>query len=122
MTPKVEDSRTISITKEHFDNLVEDVHKSVHNVLYEPFQPILDRVLIRRVEDAPTSKLGVPDKYRQQTNKGEVIAVGELVKSNLKSGDLVLFGEYNAERFVKDGEELWNVREADIRGVERLVR
>jgi len=88
---------------------------------YEPFTPINDRLLIRRVEDAPTSKLGLPEKYRQATNKGEILGVGELVKSNLRVGDRVLFGEYNAERFTKDNEELWIVREADIRGVERLV-
>ncbi len=106
-TPNVEDTRTIP--------------SGVQLNQYEPFTPILDRVLIRRLEDAPSSKLGLPDKYRQQTNKGEILGVGELVKSNLKVGDRCLFGEYSAEKFVKDNEELWLVREADIRGVERLI-
>jgi co-chaperonin GroES (HSP10) len=87
---------------------------------YEPFVPLNDRLLLRRVEDAPTTKLGLPDKFRQQTNKFEVISVGNLVRSGIKPGDLVLAGEYNSERFLKDNEELWIVREADIRGVERL--
>jgi chaperonin GroES len=115
----VEDHRSISITKQHFEELVDGVRKSVENVLYEPFVPLGDRVLIRRVEDKQKSKLGLPDKYRQQTNKGEIVAVGELV-TNLKPGDRVLFGEYNAERFQKDDEELWIVRYQFIRGVERL--
>lgn len=114
-TPKVEDTR--SIVSEPF-RLPTPLQESLKK--YEPFTPILDRVLIRRVEDAPTTKMGVPDKYRQQTNKGEILGLGELVKSKLGIGDLVLFGEYNAERFQKDGEELWLVREANIRGVERL--
>lgn len=127
MTLKVEDTRSIP---EHIDYLKNPTGPSTDAGVprrykapepqYDSFTPILDRVLIRRVEDVQKSKLGVPDKYRQHTNKGEVIGVGELVKSNLKRGDLVLFGEYSAERFEKDGEELWLVREANIRGVERI--
>lgn len=93
---------------------------------YEPFRPILDRVLIRRVEDEQKSKLGLPEKYRQQTNKGLVLEVGDgvyiggaVLPMPVKPGDIVLFGEYNAERFEKDGEELWLVRVQMIRGVER---
>ena len=109
------------------------------------FKPILDRVLVRRVQDEQVSKLGLPDKYRQQTNEGEVLSVGDFVvlgghvvpfiRANtwftrfltwlgfvlptvgVQVGDRVLFGEYNAERFTQDGEELWIVRVQDIRGV-----
>lgn len=122
-TPKVEDTRSSAVANLTYIGNAESVSdfQQYHPNQYDPFTPILDRVLIRRVEEAQTSKLGLPDKFRQQTNKGEILGIGDLVKTNLKPGDRVLFGEYNAERFTKDGEELWLVREADIRGVERLV-
>lgn len=113
---KVEDTRSSRITLAEVSD-------------YEPFKPILDRVLIRRVETATTSKLDMPDKYRQQTNEGEVLEVGDGVYIGgqtlpmpVKIGDLVLFGEYNAERFMKDGVELWLVRVQNIRGVKRLKK
>lgn len=112
MTLKVEDSRSATVYPE-------GVSLVLNPVQYEPFTPLGDRVLLRRVEDEQKTKLGLPEKYRQQTNKGEIIAVGELV-TNLKPGDRVLFGEYTAERFQKDEEELWIVRYMFIRGVERV--
>lgn len=118
MTPKVEDSR--SVPKYTNPDTIDLEALGITPKQYEPFTPILDRVLIRRIEDTQKSKLGVPDKYRQHTNRGVIVGIGDLVKSNLKIGDIVLFGEYSAERFEKDGEELWLVREANIRGVERL--
>lgn len=119
MTLKVEDSRS-------YPNSINGVSQAVElesflSKQYAPFVPLGDRVLLRRVEDEKKSKLDLPDKYRQQSNKGEVVAVGELVLS-LKTGDRVLFGEYSAERFDRDGEELWLVRIQFIRGVERLVK
>jgi len=98
---------------------------------YEPFRPILDRVMVKRIqEDNSETKGGIaiPDKYRQQSNKGEVVAVGDFVTMGaavfhmpIKPGDIVLFGEYNCEPFSKDGEEFLLVRVQDIRGVERLL-
>lgn len=101
---------------------------------YGEFQPILDRVLIKSI--APGTKiegtgLAVPDRYRQHTNKGEVIALGQVVVLGgekikmdefLGIGDNVLYGEYSAERFLKDNDVYWLVRIQDIRGVSRLKR
>ena len=99
---------------------------------YEPFRPILDRVLIRRVEAVATPDgFAIPEKYRQHTNRGVVIAVGDGVvlgtqwrpmKHYLSVGDIVLFGEYTAEKFVQGNEELYIVRLQDVRGVERKKR
>lgn len=95
---------------------------------YEPFRPILDRLLCRRLEDAEVGKIGVPDKFRQQTNKFEVLAVGDgvyiggqFIRMPVEVGDKILAGEYNAEKFVKDGVELHIIRVQDVRGVERLI-
>lgn len=99
---------------------------------YLPFRPLADRVLIRRIEADNTTTDGgllIPERYRQQSNKGEVVDVGQFYTTGglvfqipLAPGDRVLFGEYNAEKFLKDGEELLLVRFADIRGVEPLDR
>ncbi len=96
-----------------------------------PFRPILDRVLLRRVEvEASPDGFTVPEKYRQHSNLGEVLAVGDGVVLGkewkpltdfIKVGDICLYGEYTAEALERDGEQYWIVRIQDIRGVARLV-
>ena len=87
--------------------------------MYKPFVPLNDWIVIRVVEDqVDESGVIVPKKYRQQSNCGIVVSVSTNIKE-LKSGDKVLFGQYNSEKFNKDGEELELVRIQDIRGVER---
>lgn len=92
-----------------------------------PFRPILDRVLLRRVEpEAVEDGFTVPERYRQHSNLGEVLALGDGVVLGkewkpltdfVKVGDVCLYGEYTAEALEKDGETLWIVRIQDIRGV-----
>lgn len=93
-------------------------------------KPILDRVLIRRIEEEKDGKIVIPEQYRQQSNKGEVVAIGDfvimggqkiLLSTIINVGDKVLFGEYNTEKVEADGEQLELVRVQDIRGVERHV-
>ncbi len=127
---------------------------------YEPFKPILDRVLIKRVaEDKNMEMLEdgsmrdkrtgfiIPAKYRQHSNVGVVLAVGDFVvmggvKTSLldiiKPGYRVLFGEYNAEKLkipdeqvqamcdaigveFEASEDLDVVRVQDIRGIYKPV-
>jgi co-chaperonin GroES (HSP10) len=98
---------------------------------YHPPKPILDRILVRRL-DSPRDSDGfiVPEKYRQQTNRGEVIAIGDGVVLGVEYyplahfvnvGDVVHYGEYTAEQDKFD-ETLYIVRIQDVRQVERLVR
>ena len=98
---------------------------------YQPFKTILDRILVRRIETPSTvDGFEVAEKFRQHTNRGEVVAVGDWVVLGgqchkvtefVNIGDIVLYGEYTAERQSKDDETLWIVRLQDVRGVERLV-
>jgi co-chaperonin GroES (HSP10) len=98
---------------------------------YHPAKPILDRILVKRIESPKNSDgFEVPDKYRQQTNQGEVIAVGDCVvlgherwnvSDFVSVGDVVHYGEYTAEQ-LKDDPSLYIVRIQDVRLVERLVR
>lgn len=101
---------------------------------YEEFAPLLDRVLVRRIEaEAVVEGTGfvVPERYRQHTNRGEVVAIGQFVvmgnevielREFVQPGDIVMYGEYSAERFLKDDDVLWLVRVQDLRGVSRLKR
>lgn len=96
-------------------------------VEYEPFQPILDRIVVRRIEsNTDTDGFVVPEKYRQHTNIGEVLAIGTGVVLGMifhdmdtfvEVGDRVLFGEYTAEKYVFEGDEQEIVRIQDVRGV-----
>lgn len=101
-------------------------------------QPILDRIIVRRVDD-PFKKpstiirdtdnaeitIETPEIYRQQSRWGKVIAIGQGVVLGDKFfpltdfvnvGDTIMFGEYNAEPFQTAEEELVLIRVQDIRG------
>jgi co-chaperonin GroES (HSP10) len=87
-------------------------------------------VLDEKVQD-PTTGIFMPPVYRQHSNKGIVVTIGQWVVLGgkqiplgdiIKVGDKILFGEYNCEKFTGvDGVEYELVRVQDIRGVERLV-
>jgi co-chaperonin GroES (HSP10) len=100
---------------------------------YSQFRPILDRLLLKLVhEEQPKDGFDVPEKYRQHTNKGEILAIGDCVILSghkmpmaefVNIGDHVLFGEHTAERFASKelseqfgSDELYIVRIQDIRG------
>jgi co-chaperonin GroES (HSP10) len=129
---------------------------------YTTFKTILDRVLVKRV---PTDKnvevlsdgslrdkrtgFIIPSKYRQHSNVGVVVAIGDFVtvggvkvpmEDIVNVRDRVTYGEYNAEAFTiskekaqelcddlrinysgSDEETFWIVRVQDIRGVERFI-
>jgi co-chaperonin GroES (HSP10) len=98
---------------------------------YSAPKPILDRILVRRLA-APKAEDGfvVPEKFRQQTNRGEVIAIGDCVVLGherwnvgdfVSVGDIVHYGEYTAEQ-MKDDPSLYIVRIQDVRLVEKLNR
>ncbi len=93
-----------------------------------PFRPILDRVLIKRVEpEAAVDGFSVPEKYRQMSNVGVIIGIGHGVvlgrewhslSEFVQVGQKCLYGEYTAERWDSpDGQAFWIVRLQDIRGI-----
>jgi chaperonin GroES len=96
------------------------------------FTPLHDRILIRRVEEAETSRGGIiiPDSAKDKPQEGEVIAVGK-GKSNdegkvfpleLKDGDRILFGKYAGTEIKIDGEDFVIMREEEVLGVLKGVR
>jgi chaperonin GroES len=89
--------------------------------------PLHDRVVIRRIEEAETTRGGIiiPDSAKDKPQEGEIIAVGK-GKSNekgetfplaVKTGDRVLFGKYAGTEIKIDGDDFLIMREEEILGV-----
>jgi len=59
------------------------------------FQPLGNRVLVKRVEEANTTVSGIiiPDNAQEKPSRGEVVAVSKEVEV-LVNGNVVLFGKY----------------------------
>lgn len=94
---------------------------------YAAGSPLLDRVLIKRCADGPDMKLMadgsilntktnlvIAAKYRQHSNVGIVLAVGQFVilggqriamSDVVRVGDRVTYGDYNSEIFPMDVEK-----------------
>ena len=59
------------------------------------FQPLGNRVLVKRVEEANTTISGIiiPDNAQEKPSRGEVVAVSKEVEV-LTNGNVVLFGKF----------------------------
>jgi chaperonin GroES len=89
--------------------------------------PLHDRIVIRRVEEAETSRGGIiiPDSAKDKPQEGEVIAVGrgktndegKVFPLDVKAGDRILFGKYAGTEIKIDGEELLIMREEEVLGI-----
>jgi chaperonin GroES len=91
------------------------------------FTPLHDRILVRRVEEAETTRGGIiiPDSAKDKPQEGEVISVGR-GKSNdegkvfplaVKEGDRILFGKYAGTEIKLDGEDFVIMREEEVLGI-----
>ena len=91
------------------------------------FRPLGDRVLVKRVEEATTTKGGIiiPDTAKEKPQEGEVIAVGkgvrdedgEFVALDVAVGDRILFGKWSGTEVKIEGDDLIIMKESDILGV-----
>jgi len=91
------------------------------------FRPLGDRVLVKRVEEATTTKGGIiiPDTAKEKPQEGEVIAVGKGVRDedgkfvalDVAVGDRILFGKWSGTEVKIEGEDLIIMKESDILGV-----
>ncbi len=91
------------------------------------FTPLHDRVLVRRVEEAETTRGGIiiPDTAKDKPQEGEIIAVGKgkineegkVRPLDVKDGDRVLFGKYSGTEIKIDGEDFIIMREEEILGI-----
>ena len=91
------------------------------------FNPLHDRVLVRRIEGEDKTKGGliIPDTAKEKPAEGVVVSVGpgarkdsgELIAPSVKSGDKILFGKWSGTEIKLDGEDLLIMKESDILGV-----
>lgn len=91
------------------------------------FTPLHDRILIRRVEEAETTRGGIiiPDSAKDKPQEGEVVSVGKgkineegkIRPLDVKEGDRILFGKYAGTEIKIDGEELVIMREEEVLGI-----
>jgi chaperonin GroES len=91
------------------------------------FQPLHDRVLVRRIEADEKTAGGIiiPDTAKEKPSQGEVISVGpggrddsgKLIPIDIKAGDRVLFGKWSGTEVKINGEDLLIMKESDILGV-----
>ena len=89
-------------------------------------EPLYDRVIIKRIEDATGKTAGgiiIPDMAKEKPSEGIVMAVGEgkyqdgvFRQLSVKEGDRVLFGKYSGVEITFENETLLIVREDEIQG------
>jgi chaperonin GroES len=90
-------------------------------------RPLLDRVLIKRVETDEKMKGGIiiPDTAKEKPMEGKVIAVGagrldddgKRVPMEVKAGDRILFGKYAGTEIKINDEEHIILKEDEILGI-----
>ena len=91
------------------------------------FRPLHDRVVVRRIDadHKTTGGIIIPDTAQEKPQEGEIVSVGpgarndrgELVPTELKAGDRVLFGKWSGTEVKIDGEDLLIMKESDVMGV-----
>jgi chaperonin GroES len=91
------------------------------------FTPLHDRILVRRVEEASTTRGGIiiPDTAKDKPQEGEVISTGKgkvnedgkVFPLAVKEGDRILFGKYSGTEIKIDGEDFIIMKEDEVLGV-----
>jgi chaperonin GroES len=91
------------------------------------FTPLHDRILVRRVEEATTTRGGIiiPDSAKDKPQEGEVISVGKgkvnedgkVFPLAVKDGDHILFGKYSGTEIKIDGEDYIIMKEEEVLGI-----
>jgi chaperonin GroES len=82
------------------------------------FQPLGNRVLVKRVEEATTTASGIiiPDSATEKPTVGEVVAVSKEVEV-LVTGNKVLFGKFVGNEVAFEGTKYIVLDVEDIFGI-----
>ena len=91
-------------------------------------QPLEDRIVVRpaEAEETTISGLVIPDTAKEKPQQGEVLAVGpgkradstgELIPTDIKVGDVVLYSKYGGTEVAVDGEDLLVLNGRDVLAV-----
>ncbi len=82
------------------------------------FQPLGNRTLVERLEEATTTASGIiiPDNAKEKPSQGKVIAIGEDVEQ-IAVNDVVVFGKYSGNEITLDGTKYLIIDAEDIYGI-----
>lgn len=81
-------------------------------------QPKNDRILVRMMPDSPSSIIEVAKDRNSRLLKGEVLAVGPKVTSEIFAGECVVFTQACVDLKVIQGErDLLLIRDGDLAGI-----
>jgi chaperonin GroES len=91
-------------------------------------KPLDDRIVVRpnEAETQTASGLVIPDTAKEKPQQGEVLAVGpgkradstgELIPTDIKVGDVVLYSKYGGTEIAVDGEDLLVLNGRDVLAV-----
>jgi chaperonin GroES len=82
------------------------------------FEPLGNRVLVKRVEEATTTMSGIiiPDNAKEKPSRGEVVATSKEVEV-LTNGNQVLFGKYAGNEVSFEGTKYIVLDVEDIFGI-----
>ncbi|MEZ5233301.1 MAG: co-chaperone GroES [Acidimicrobiia bacterium] len=91
-------------------------------------RPLEDRIVVRplEAEERTASGLVIPDTAKEKPQQGEVLAVGpgkrseqtgELIPSDVKVGDRVVYSKYGGTEISVEGEDLLILSSRDVLAV-----
>ena len=90
-------------------------------------KPLLDRVVIKRVEEENKTAGGIiiPDTAKEKPSQGVIVSVGpggrdeagHEIPMTLKVGDRVLFGKWSGTEIKIEGEDLVIMKESEVFGI-----
>jgi chaperonin GroES len=90
-------------------------------------RPLHDKILIKRVDAAQTTKGGIiiPDTVKEKPQEGKVVAIGtgriledgKVIPLEVKAGDRILFGKYGGTEIKLEGEEYIILDENEVLAV-----
>jgi chaperonin GroES len=96
-------------------------------IMATKFTPLHDRILVRREEEAGTTRGGliIPDSAKDKPQEGTVISVGngktndegKLFPLGVKEGDTILFGKYSGTEIKLDGQDFLIMKEEEVLGI-----
>jgi chaperonin GroES len=103
------------------------MNKKEFAIMATTFTPLHDRILVRREEEAGTTRGGliIPDSAKDKPQEGTIISVGQgktneegkLFPLAVKEGDTILFGKYSGTEIKLDGEDFLIMKEEEVLGV-----
>lgn len=82
------------------------------------FQPLGNRVLVERVEEATTTASGIiiPDNAKEKPSQGKIVAIGSDVEE-IEVGNVVVFGKYVGNELSIDGTEYLIIEADELFGI-----